>query len=88
VGVNVAPHVAPYRQYIWQVGTYDTDLTDADGSPDSRAGQSWCFGYWESEWINPEFQVEDDEVNLTDAKFGDYKNRVTKDINLRISCNE
>lgn len=41
----------PYRQYIWQGGTYDADLTDAEGNPDPRAGQAWCFGYGEEEWI-------------------------------------
>jgi len=28
------------------------DLTDADGNPDPRAGQAWCFGYGESEWFS------------------------------------
>ncbi len=42
----------PYRQYIWQGGTYPADLTDASGNPDPRAGQAWCFGYGESEWLS------------------------------------
>jgi hypothetical protein len=42
----------PYRQYIWQGGTYAADLTDAAGNPDPRAGQAWCFGYGESEWLS------------------------------------
>ncbi len=42
----------PYRQYIWQGGSYTADLTDADGNPDPRAGQAWCFEYGEREWVS------------------------------------
>lgn len=41
----------PYRQYIWKGGTYDANLTDAEGNPDPKAGQDWCFGYGEEEWL-------------------------------------
>lgn len=41
----------PYRQYIWKGGTYAADLKDEQGNPDPRAGQDWCFGYGEEEWL-------------------------------------
>ena len=51
----------PKRQYIWQGGMYPPILMNADGTPQldadgnsiphPQAGQPWCFGYGESEWI-------------------------------------
>ena len=41
----------PYRQYIWKGGTYAADLKDDKDNPDPRAGQDWCFGYGEQEWL-------------------------------------
>jgi hypothetical protein len=67
----------PYRTYIWK----GTDA-DNDGQAD------WCFEYGEEEWINPEFKVSDDEGNIIDARFGDYRNRAMGSISLRVGCNE
>ena len=36
---------------IWEGGTYPTNLTLEDGSPDPNAGTEWCFKYGEEEWM-------------------------------------
>jgi hypothetical protein len=59
----------PYRQYIWQGGTYAADLTDAAGNPDPRAGQAWCFEYGESEWLSgTTFSTVSQNASDTDAR--------------------
>jgi hypothetical protein len=76
----------PYRQYIWQGGTYAADLTDVAGNPDPRAGQAWCFGYGEQEWLNPGFQVPIRSGGFRAANWDDYRNRANRELNYRISC--
>lgn len=75
-----------YRTYIWQGGMYPADLTDAEGNPDPRAGQAWCFGYGESEWISGATVVNDDgTVRL--KKFSDYLDDANDEESLRVPCN-
>ena len=70
------------RQYIWQGGTYPADLTDAAGNPDPRAGQAWCFGYGESEWINPELHP----ITGSVLTWQGYRDLAVTNISRRISC--
>lgn len=78
----------PYRQYIWQGGTYAADLTDAAGNPDPRAGQAWCFGYGEQEWLNPGFQVPSptSPAERIGARYEDYRDRADNNDEYKIAC--
>lgn len=77
-----------YRQYIWQGGT-GRDLNEdgiiattpnADGIIESNV--PWCFGYGESEWINPEHHPLTGVV-LT---WQGYRDLAVSDISRRVSC--
>jgi hypothetical protein len=78
----------PYRQYIWQGRTYEADLTDAEGNPDPRAGQAWCFRYGEEEWINPGFKVSnpDKPAERIGARYQDYLDRADNNDKYKIAC--
>jgi|SRR5690554_394696 len=72
----------PYRQYIWKGGIYAADLKDAQGNPDPKAGQDWCFGYGEEEWLNPAKHP----VTGKAMVWKDYKDVANSNLDKRVDC--
>jgi hypothetical protein len=82
----------PYRTYIWKGGTYPPFLLndagepqlDTDGNPIShtQAGQAWCFGYGESEWLAG---TKYDDLKKETTRYAEGHPKTT-DYDARVNC--